>query len=177
MTLAEIIKWLESRSRREGKCLIWMRSLRGGVPQGSMIDEETGEKVTANVRRVVWAAKHGKAPHKSYVIVCNCETEGCVEPSHLKEISRSQLHKGRTFTAAHKLAVTIAARKRRTTKLSEEDVREIRYSDEPADQIAARFGVTKNHVWGIRRNEWCRDVASNPFAGLFAANDSARRKA
>jgi hypothetical protein len=177
MNLAEIIEWLEARSTREGKCLIWKRSLRGGVPQASMMDPETGEKATTNVRRVVWAAKHGKPPRKTYVVVCDCERDGCVEPGHLKEISRSQLHKGRTFTADHKLAVTLAARKRYTTKLTQEDVREIRHSDEPAPKIAARFGVTASHVWGIRRNSWCQEVTNNPFAGLFAANDSKRRTA
>jgi hypothetical protein len=177
MTLAEIIKWLEARSTRDGKCLIWKLASREGVPQAGLVDPETGKKWTANVRRLVWAAKHGKQPHKSYVVVCTCETEGCVEPTHLKEISRSQLHKGRTFTASHRLAVTIAARKRSTTKLSEEDVREIRYSEESAHQIAARFGVTASHVYGIRRNSWCPEVSNNPFAGLFASNDPARRKA
>lgn len=167
MNMNEWLHWLETRTMRDGKCLIWKRAHVQGVPQASVTFPELGIKKAVNVRRALWEAKVGRPPRKAYVVVCTCGVDGCVEPSHLKEISRSQLHKGRKQTAAHRLACTIAARQRKTTKLSEEDVRAIRHGDESAEEMAARYGVTAAHVWGIRRNAWCREVTKNPFAGLM----------
>lgn len=166
-TLAELMDWLEARVVRDDDCLIWTHSMRGSVPQ-ACLPLEGGGRGTVNVRRVLWTARVGRPPRKDYVIVCSCESEGCVNPEHLKEITRSQLLAGRRKSLAHKLALARSARAGKRAKLTPEQVREIRHSDEPQREIAARMGVTPGHVSGIRLNKWCRDANGNPFAGLGA---------
>jgi hypothetical protein len=167
-TLAEMMEFVEQRCTRDDNgCLVWRYSCRDGVPQANWKTED-GKKTTLNVRRALWESLKGKKPRKSYVIVCTCGTDFCVEPKHLKEISRSQLQSGKPKSEAHRLAIAKAARNKKNTKLSPEAVKEIRESDERVIVLAKRFGVTVSHVYGIKANRWCRDTDGNPFAQLFA---------
>ena len=166
-TMEGMRAWLEARCVRDGKCLVWSMSTRDGVPQANLFDPETGKKGTFNVRREAWRLRVGRPPRKGYVIVCTCETGKCVEPEHLKEISRSQLHKGKPKSEAHRLAIAKAAKTKKNAKLSDEALQDIRTSDDPLPVCAARHGVSVSHVSGIRLGKWCKEVVANPFAGLY----------
>lgn len=165
-TLAELMEWVEARAYRKDECLVWKFSFNGNQPQGGWKDPETGRKVTINVRRWLWERKVGRGAKRAYVVVCKCGTDGCVEPSHLTEISRSAMLSGKTITPSHRLAITLSARRRSTSKLTEEAVQDIRYGDGTQDEKAERHGVTRSHVQKIMAHQWWRDLSS-PFMGLM----------
>lgn len=112
-------------------------------------------------------------------IVTTCENDRCVNPAHLKVVSRSTVARkvgasGAFSTPAHRMKV--AKGRRRASKLSEEAIRDIRGSSEPAKVTAARHGITAAYVYMLRRGEFRADF-SNPFTQLVAANDRNRRAA
>jgi hypothetical protein len=162
-TLAEMMEWIEARAVRDGDCLIWKQSFNGAQPQGGKLID--GRKVSVNVRRMAWELKHERQPRKNWVVVCKCETPGCVEPSHLREISRSKMLSGIQLTPTHKAALTRAARNRKSSKLTQEAVDDIRRGDGTIHEKAQRYGVSSNHVNGIIKGRWWRDIRS-PFRGL-----------
>ncbi|GAB3763569.1 hypothetical protein GCM10028796_17300 [Ramlibacter monticola] len=166
-TIAEWRQWLAGRASRDDGCLVWKLCKRSGVPQANWINPQSGKKETINVRRMVFEAREGRPAHKNACVVCKHGNGGCVEPSHLIEVTRGEMARGRKLSAAARARMTAAARTRKNIKLTQEQVRAIRYSSEPSHVVAERFGVSKSHVCGIRSNKWCRE-AGDPFAGLGA---------
>lgn len=163
-TLAAWMEWAEARAYRMDGCLVWKQSFNGNAPQASIGDG--AEKETVNVRRKLWAMKIGRPPRSGYVVVCRCDTHGCIEPEHLKEISRSQMLAGRTMSPQHRLAITKSARNRSTSKLTQEAVDDIRYGEGDVSEKAARYGITEKYVEDIIRQRSWRDLSS-PFAALM----------
>jgi hypothetical protein len=162
----EMMEWVEARaSRSDDGCLIWKFSMNGRQPQGGI--KQDGIKRSVNVRRELWTLKTGKPPPRNWVVLCKCGNDRCVEPTCLKVSSRSKMLSGIPISAAHKVALTLAARSRKSAKLTQEAANDIRYGDGTPEEKAAKYGVTVNHVRGIQQNRWWRDLTS-PFAGLGA---------
>lgn len=63
-----------------------------------------------------------------------CRVRECVNLDHLEIVSQAE-----------------NVRRGRGTKLTVEDVRLIRRSDDPPKILAARFGVTASHVYQVRQ--------------------------
>ena len=167
-TLAEWLAWAEARSvRTEDGCLVWKQSLNGEQPQAGM--KVDGKKVTVNVRRKLYEAKHPKAIPKAWVVMCKCDTKGCIEPEHLTAKSRSKMLTGRKFTAAHVINITLAARRRRTAKLTQEAVNDIRYGEGSMREKADRHGICYEYVHYIVNYRSWRDVGG-PFSQLLAGS-------
>lgn len=101
-------------------------------------------------------------------IVSTCENEACVNPDHLKVVSRSAVVKKLAASGAyssHTHRMKVAQGARRQSKLSQEAVRDIVNSEEPAKVAAEKHGITPAYVYMLRRGEFRQDFAS-PFAGL-----------
>jgi hypothetical protein len=62
-------------------------------------------------------------------------------------------------------AIARAKRASKQSKLTDEQVMDIRLSDDKLDIIAARHGVSQGYVWRIRAGIARRDF-TNPFLGL-----------
>jgi hypothetical protein len=65
-----------------------------------------------------------------------CDIRACVRPDHLEAVTHTEnLHRGRG------------------TKLTREQVAQIRSSSAPRRELASRYGVSRNHIWQIRNGQ------------------------
>lgn len=85
------------------------------------------------------------------------------------------MHKaGKLGTINHHAKAAMARRK--TSKLSDAGVLDIRTSEEHRSVLMQRYGITEAYYYMLRKGRYRKDYSS-PFAGLFtglAANDSRR---
>lgn len=175
-TLEEWLSWVECRARREDSCLVWLRAFNNGESPQTCLETPEGRKISILIRRKLWELKNGRPPRRSYVVIAKCGTHGCVEPEHLREMSRSLLQRGKAKSVEHRMALTKAARERKSNKLTQEAVNDIRYGEGTVVEKAQRYGITTDYVCDVLAHRCWKDI-SGPFAGLFAANDGRRRVA
>lgn len=137
---------------------------------------------TVNVRRALYRLSKGVFPHAARGVSTNCTNNLCVNPALLVQLSKLQLVE-RAAKAGKFSGVTtglkIAAAKRKTSKLSQEAVRDIMTRTEKASVYATLYGISESYVHMLWNGQF-RQEHGTPFAGLFtglAANDSKRRAA
>jgi hypothetical protein len=131
------------------------------------------------VRRVAYELAHGHIK-PSLRIVPACDNPYCVNPEHQKALTESQkmrrAAKRGAFSNPDRGRKIAETRRRTHAKLTPEQAQAIRDSDESGPVLSARYGIDRSRVNAIKRGDAWKDYR-NPFAGLFAANDAARRKA
>jgi hypothetical protein len=131
------------------------------------------------VRRVGYELARGHIK-PTLRIVPFCGNPYCVNPAHQRGVTESQ--KGRmaakrgAFSNPDRGRKIAEARRLTRAKLTPEQAQAIRESEESGPVLAERYGINKSRVNAIKRGDAWKDYRS-PFAGLFAANDAARRKA
>lgn len=154
ITLADLMRHVED----DGECLIWT----GHANEGKYPQWRIGGKLHL-VRRVVYELVHGPiAPKLQIGVRCDCVL--CVRPDHLVARTRSQANTGRRHTMADKIKIARTKRER-SGLLTDEQVREIRMSDERNDAIEARFGLSPGYASRIRTGRVRADYSS-PWAAL-----------
>lgn len=120
-------------------------------------------------RRALYEAEKGPL-REGYVLVPSCGDECCIEPDHQKQITdrqKSQIGAKVSNESPTKAAAAFAHRiAKGLTRLTEEQVREIRTSDELGQRLAERFGVHPKTISDVRLGKSWRGVG-NPFAGLL----------
>jgi hypothetical protein len=131
-----------------GECWIWQRQLdKDGY--GVMRLKGRGRD-----RAHRFSHKRFKGPIPPGQMGCHtCDTPACVNPEHLfsgtaLRNKRDCMDKGRH----------LRGERHHKAKLKHDDVRAIRASDESGAALAARFGVTKENVYAIRKRQIWRDV-------------------
>ena len=150
---------LLARTTEVGNCLFWQGySDKGLFPRWPI----TGKPRPA--RRVVYEAMHGPLPTRLQVSA-RCKNPLCVHPDCLYAQTRSNSLKGKRVSRSH--AANLAASRRKHSRLTMEMVRAIRSSDLTNKEAGDLYGLHRNYVARIRRNEAWVDFAS-PFAGLGA---------
>ena len=106
-----------------------------------------------DAHRVSWILEHGEIP--SGMFICHhCDNPRCVRPDHLflgthAANMRDMVEKGR--------ATRLRGMDCRITKLTEEQVYEIRESNERGDcvRLAREFGVAPSTIYSVRaRKSW-----------------------
>lgn len=164
MTLEDI----KARCEEVGECWIWQGTvLRKRFPVAKANNE------TLYPKRLAWAAHHGKPVPDGMCVVnrpAKCHDPLCCNPDHLAAVTKRQVLQqvvddGKLHTT--KTRAKIAAAKRAGSKLSDQAVHEIRFSDEPVAVLAARHGISETYGHMIRRGDSRKDYSS-PFAGLGA---------
>lgn len=166
MTLDEI----KSRCIEEGECWIWQGALNAcGYP----IMKAKGVKSGCQLVRRVVVTLDGRTPKPRQPVIASCDDRRCCNPACLKlstpsAVGKRAAKKG-AFSGASRRS-KIADSRRTRSKLTQEQVQEIRASTESGPILAARYGVVKSTVSGIRRGELRRDY-SNPFAGLLRTQE------
>ena len=154
----------------DGECWMWAGALSNeGHPIIHLRQPVYGHTGCLTVRRFVWLLTHGilqpRAP-----IGCTCGEKLCVNPAHLYQSTVSKVGKIAAKNGAWKgrdRAIKISMTKRASAKLDIEKAREIRLSLESGPALAARYGVHKSLINGIKRGTVWRDHSS-PFAALGA---------
>jgi len=150
-----------------GDCLVWTGSINTyGHPQY----KSTVEHGCRLVRRMVWLFS-GRSIGYREPLTCTCGDIKCLNPDHLRRTTTQAIAKQAAKRGAWK-SLTRAAKisaKRRTSnvaKLDIEKAREIRLSDEPSRVLAARYGVNRSVVSGIRAGTRWREY-TNPYQQLM----------
>lgn len=157
---------VKARCDEIGECWIWNGPL---LRHKHPIAKVKG--VTYYAKRVVWSAFHRK-PIPDGMCVVNkkaCSEQHCCNPEHLMLATKLQVlqrvvDSGKLHTT--KIRAKIASTKRAKSKLSDEAVMEIRYSDEAVSSLSAKHGISEAYGHMIRRGDSRKDYA-NPFAGLI----------
>ena len=160
-----LIEKIQCHITLDGECWQWHGYMQGATP---MMNH--GGKA-ANVRRLVLIERG--VPMKGYIATYTCGNPACVNPEHTGRSTRAQTNRkiaADMNTATNTLRVKRIADVKRNTqsKLSLDDVRQIRASDDTQRNLAARFGVTQTTVGRIRRGEMWKTFSASPFSGLFA---------
>lgn len=130
------------------------------------------------VRPQVFLMNGGKLKPRQPVDV-TCDERKCVNPAHLKASSVSEIAKKAAKRGAFSgkaRSAKIAAARRDKAKLTIEQAREIRMSQESGPVLAKRYGVNRSVINGIKAGTRWKDY-TNPFAGLIASNDSQKTRA
>lgn len=94
-----------------------------------------------------------------------CMNDDCVEPSHMILRKANSQHRGKTRTMASIIRMSIAGQR----KLTRQDARDIRSSDEGSLVLAKRYGVTRETINQIRRGQTHREPSDLMYAQLLAA--------
>lgn len=98
-----------------------------------------------------------------------CVSEWCIEPQHQRVLSiKESAALGGKSGAKHRDAKVAATRRARgRNKLTDEQVQEIRASQESGYALAKRLNVDEKTISNARKGQTYRDYSS-PFAGLGA---------
>jgi hypothetical protein len=162
MTLDDI----KARCIEEGECWIWQGALNAG---GYPIMKAKGVRGGCLLVRRVAISLDGRPPKPRQPVVTKCGDKRCCKPACMKlstpsSVGKQAAKKG-AFSSASRRS-KIAESRRTNSKLTQEQVQEIRVSTESGPVLAARYGIVKSTVSGIKRGELRRDY-TNPFAGLL----------
>jgi hypothetical protein len=96
--------------------------------------------------------KTGNVPRKGVYWFRKCSTPDCVNPDHRRMGNRSQMMKAAKH---HHLPAVRAKISKIRSKVPDEVVQEIRQSDAPAKELAAKHGVHPTYIYKVRTNR-CR---------------------
>lgn len=158
---------IKARCIEEGECWIWQGALNAcGYP----IMKAKGVKSGCLLVRRVAISLDGRPPKPRQPVMASCDDKRCCNPACLKLSTYAAAGKRAAKKGAFSSATRrskIAESRRTHSKLTQEQVQEIRASTESGPVLAARYGIVKSTVSGIRRGELRRDYY-NPFAGLLA---------
>lgn len=106
------------------------------------------------MHRLIWIETNGPIPEG--LCVCHrCDNPPCCNPAHLflgtkKDNTQDALRKGRLYTAR--------GEDNANSKLTRNDVRDIRASHDTQQRLADRFGVSPTLIWLIRQRRAWRHV-------------------
>lgn len=148
---AYLMEKIRTRCVEEGDCLIWPGAIctRGPVA--------TIKGVQHSLRRVAWESKHLKPFPDDRLASPDCGNPRCL--AHVVATTWSKLNT-RPTSLSHRIRTALACRK--DSKLSDEAVDEIRYSDERVVELAARHGISTAYAYMVRRGQ-CRVDYLNPY--------------
>ena len=149
----------------EGDCLLWKRGCCNGHPA-----MRVGNK-TMLVRRLLWQAANGPIP-TGKIIRPTCGSLLCINLDHAELTTYQRVAEqcgalGLMSGPVRSAAIQRVKRGSKQGKLSVDDVRAIRASEETTIVLAARFGVAQAHISKVRKHK-CQIDYHSPFAGLGA---------
>lgn len=143
----------------------WAATLaRGVVPV--MKDKQK----TVLPRRMLWEKKHGKPVPDGMCVVTTCVNPKCCNPELLEAVTKAYIIQRTAATGVFNtltFRAKVAAGKRKTSKLPDEAVADIRTSDEPPEAMAEKHGISKAYVHMLRKNRFRKEFTNNPFQGLM----------
>lgn len=157
---------LIERTEELADCHLWTGSTtRGGYPTYKPF----GCGCTL-VRRRVFALNGGTLVPR-VPLEMTCDEKLCINPAHMRasntaRIAQKAAARG-AWTGKVRASKIAASKRARHAKLTIEIAREIRLSTETGTVLAARHGVDRSLINGIKAGTRWRDYSS-PFAGLMA---------
>lgn len=152
---------LHARCEEVGECWEWGGYYNNGVPCVFIDNKRVG------VRRVV-AVLSGKRVQGRLNFGNSCDNRRCVNPEHVigRTMEQHARHIGikaeGSVLRAAKIQMSWAGR----TKLTFEQVQEIRASEDGPKVLSERYGVSKNYIHKIRKGLVWRHFGG-VWSGLF----------
>ena len=159
--MSNLIERIHSRCIEEGECWIW---------QGCCSSHERPQMrhngKTEYVRHLAYEEHRGAKAQKGRRVTTTCETPRCVCPEHMTAMKVSDHNRRVSANSPNRAArvLKMTAAKRSASKLTMEQVKEIRESAGTLVEIAAKYGLHYSSVGNIRNG---RRWADNTFAGLM----------
>lgn len=155
-------------------CWVWMGGCSHGAPSVNLI-LPGGKRASVNGRRAALYLKSGKWPEKIMVAVATseCDESMCCNPKHAKLITRGELNAINAKSPKFRLKMMMHGMKNRPAmaKITIEQVREIRASNDPTKVVAALYGISESNVSMIRRNiTWRDDIGHGVVVGSSVFN-------
>lgn len=167
MTREEVDKYLRIRSRDDGGCWIWTMTVNSAGHPTATIDCRRG----LGVRRWAWEQITGMSAGRR-VIGATCINKLCVNPEHLRLMSRAQNQKAWFDAGAVSISLNARLKRslngRRRSPLSEQDVQDIRARRAEGEQIltlSREFGVSTATIGRIVLHQTWVEYG-NPFNQL-----------
>lgn len=164
--LARVLERVKARCEVEDVedgCWLWPNN-RPHTP----ITRYKGEMV--GVRRLI-AHLMGRVPlHGQFRRTApSCGHRNCVAPHHAEILTPSvSIRRAMARTGAGpQRAVKIAMVKRKTAKLNEAAVEDIRTCGLPTAELAKKYGVHTSTIIAVRSGRLWKRLPGNPWAGLF----------
>ena len=122
-------------------------------------------------RRAVFEMSGRKLFRRSFIVV-TCGNESCLNPDHLKQLTQAehmrQLAKHGVQGGLVRAANIAKTKRKLLGKITMEQARQIRDSDETCKALAERYGMSAERISRIRKGTAWREYAGNPFAGLIS---------
>lgn len=145
-------------------CLRWTGYVYNGHPGGTL----NGRKFL--VRRAVYEAAHGAIP-RGLIVRCICETPLCVADDCLKLTTYKAVAKvcgaqGLMSGPVRSARIAEVKRAGKQAKITQEDARAIRASDETGVVLAARYRLSQATISKIQLGQVRREFTGNPWQGL-----------
>jgi len=117
--------WEERDCGYSTACFVWQ-----GAMTGLGYGKFGGNRMA---HRIAYQRAYGAIP-EGLELDHLCSNPACVRPDHLEPVTHVE-----------------NLRRGRGTKLTQEQVVEIRGSSAPTRELATKYGVTQNHIWSLRR--------------------------
>lgn len=157
---------LIERTDEVADCHLWSGSTNSGLPT-----YKPANKPCTLVRRAMYQLAGGQLKRR-VPIDDSCGERLCINPAHLhqsstRKVGQKAAAKGAWRTKARAAKIASAKRTGPQSKITIEDARVIRLSDDTGPVLAARYGVNRAVINGIKAGTRWRDYSS-PFAGLMA---------
>lgn len=170
----EFLAKVKSMCHDEGECWIW-----AGATNPSGIPLIRSGRSSQSARRLVYIATTGAVLTSRDHVRAKCGEKLCVCPDHafVQDVAvarKAQGKAGQYSTITMRISRAHSGRKR--AKLTHADHEAIRSSNAKQDDLAAEYGVHRSYISAIQRGA-VSFAHPTPFAGLFAANDSGRKRA
>lgn len=141
-------------------CWLWDGWVSPSTGYGMFRIDPTKNNVLAH--RASWMLHNGEIQHGLYV--CHkCDVRSCVNPSHMflgtpSDNMQDAAKKGRMNWSENESRSIPTGESHHASKLTRQDVIDIRKSDKRGDDLARRYSVTPVTISRIRRNLVWRDV-------------------
>jgi HNH endonuclease len=146
--IAEERLWPNACPEPNSGCVLWTGRLNQSG-YGNISVALLGTRQTP-AHRFSWIVEHGFVPVTDICVCHRCDTRPCVNPLHLflgtrGDNARDMVQKGRQNNG----------REQHLSKLSDDDVRAIRESNDTDEELSLRYGVARQTINTImRRKTW-----------------------